>query len=59
MKQRSQQSQAMIARFFSRPKTWITVFQFSTNCIVDPAQNNLLSAAQNPGQNFSPGLQAP
>lgn len=55
--QRSQRSQAMIASFFSRPKTGITVFQFCTNRIVDPAQNNLPSAAQNPGQNFSPGLQ--
>lgn len=46
----------MVARGFSRLKMQIAVFQFCISPVVDLGHNNLPSATQNPGQNFSPGL---
>lgn len=46
----------MVATFFSRLKVWIRLFQFCISPVVDLGHNNLPSATQNPGRNFSLGL---
>lgn len=46
----------MVARGFPRLKMWMAVLQFCISPVVDLGHNNLFSAIENPGQNFSPGL---